>query len=122
MHIIMGSENAKLFAEKYTVLELDTIKFMPAQQVIPAYCVIENIAITDIPKIESMGNLHTNLLENYRKKDWNYCEQAIEHLLGFWGGEIDSFYTDLLQRIAKYKEQDPGESWDGTIEKHTTSE
>jgi hypothetical protein len=39
--------------------------------------------------------------------------------MGFWGGEADSFYQDLTQRIAKYIEQDPGESWDGIIEKHT---
>lgn len=118
MHIIMGDENAKLFQEKYTVLKLDTLKIQPEGHLITAFAVIEQIPIQEMPKIESMRNLHENLLINYHKKDWNYCSQALEHLMGFWSGELDSFYTNLLERINKYKEQDPGEDWDGTIEKH----
>ena len=118
MHIIMGDENAVLFQEKYTVLKLDTLKLYPEEHLITAYAVIEQIPIQEMPKVESMRNLHENLLINYLKKDWNYCTQAIEYLTGFWNGELDTFYADLQQRINKYSEQDPGEDWDGTIEKH----
>jgi len=118
MNIIMGTENAQSFAEKYTVLELDIIKIMPEGHCIPAYCVVENIPILDLNRVDNMRRLHRGLLENYRQKNWNYCIQAIENLTGFWGGELDSFYADLQQRINKYSEQDPGEDWDGTIEKH----
>lgn len=118
MQIIMGKENIKEFEQRYLILELDTIKIMPEGHLIPAYCLVENVPILDMSRIESMKNLHKNLLQNYRKRDWNYCEQALEHLIGCWNGELDSFYNDLLQRIDKYKEHDPGEDWDGTIEKH----
>lgn len=121
MNIIMGSENAKGFAEKYLILELDTIKVMPDGHLIPAYCLVENVPILDMSRIESLKSLHDNLIKEYRKKNWNYCTQALEHLVGCWNSELDSFYADLSKRIDKYKEQDPGEDWDGTIEKHPVS-
>lgn len=121
MHIIMGEENCKLFEQKYTVLELDTFKIQPSGKEITAYAVVEQIPISDIPRIEQMRDLHRNVIQNYRKKDWNYCTQALEHLFGFWGQELDSFYTELAQRIDKYKEQDPGDSWNGIIEKSITN-
>lgn len=116
MNIIFGRENALSLGEKYTVLELDTIKLPNGQQV-TAFCAVENIPITDMPKIDSMRSLHENLLINYRKKDWNYCTQALEHLIGFWGQELDTFYMNISSRIASYTEQDPGEGWDGVLDK-----
>jgi hypothetical protein len=119
MNIIIDPEKLAEMQSKYTVLELDTIRIMPEGKNVTAYCVIENIPIPDLPRVESLRKLHENLIIEYRKKNWNYCAQSLEHLMGFWGGEADSFYQDLSQRIAKYIEQDPGESFDGIIEKHT---
>jgi len=117
MHIIFGDDQAQALADKYTVLELDTLRFGANGPVATAYCVIEQIAINDLPKVESMRNLHSELMVNYRKRDWNFCTQALEHLTGFWGKELDSFYINLSQRITTYQEQDPGEDWDGIVEK-----
>jgi hypothetical protein len=122
MNIIFGKENLPEVSEKYTVLELDTIRILPVDQLVTAYCLVENVPIQNLPKVESMRNLHENLLVNYRKRDWNYCTQALEHLVGFWGDEMDTYYTTLNQRIAKYIEQDPGESFDGIIEKTARSQ
>jgi hypothetical protein len=91
-------------------------------QLVTAYCLVEHVPIQNLPKVESMCNLHENLLVNYRKRDWNYCTQALEHLVGFWGDEMDTYYTTLNQRIAKYIEQDPGESFDDIIEKTAHSQ
>lgn len=121
MNIIIDPSQVDQFKSKYTVLELDTIRILPENKLITAYGVIENIPLTELPLVESKRNLHENLILNYRKKDWNYCTQAIEHLIGSWSGELDTFYDDLRNRIDKYIEQDPGETWDGIIEKHTTN-
>lgn len=120
MNIIIEPDQVEQFREKYTVLELDTIRILPEDRLVTAYCVIEQIPIMDLPNVESKKNLHENLMINYRKRDWNYCSQAIEHLVGSWGGELDSFYQEIQGRIAKYIEEDPGDSWDGIIEKHLT--
>lgn len=117
MNIIIGSEQVEQFREKYTVLELDTIRFSGQETTVKAYCIVEQIPITELPQVESKKALHENLMINYRKKDWNFCTQALEHLVGAWGHELDSFYEDLLKRITQYQEQDPGPNWDGVIEK-----
>ena len=46
------------------------------------------------------------------QQQWNYCEQAIQGLIGKWAGELDSFYTDLLQRVVHFKQNPPAEDWD----------
>ena len=115
MNIIFDKFHLDELQSKYTVLELDTFHIESTDQQRTAYCVVENVPILEMAQIESFRNLHANLMDNYRKKDWNYCEQAIEHLMGKWGGELDSFYTDLMKRIADYKENSPGEDWDSVI-------
>lgn len=124
MHIIIGKENVENLnlTEKFTVLELDTFKLAHDGTTVTAYCVVENIPINDLPKVESMRELHANLLENYRKKDWNYCNQALDFLVGFWGHELDTYYQSMRDRITKYTEVDPGENWDWTITKQSPAQ
>jgi hypothetical protein len=76
MHIIFGNETAQEMAEKYTVLELDQIQLEPTGPVLNSYCVIDkdHVQLQDIGKMESIINLHTKLMENYRKKNWSFCE------------------------------------------------
>jgi len=117
MNIIIDPKDLKSYQEKYTVLELDTFRLLPENREVKAYCVIEAIPIMELQLIESRRNLHNGLLENYRKRNWDYCNQALDHLVGSWNNELDSFYQDMRNRIDRYMENDPGESWDGVIEK-----
>jgi hypothetical protein len=99
-------------------LELDTIRIVPMNKLVTAYCVVDTIPIVELPLTQSKINLHANLLINYRKRDWNYCHQALDHLIGSWNKELDSFYEDIRSRINAYMKNDPGDHWDGVIEKH----
>ena len=117
MYIIFGKEQADKLSKSHTVLELDTIRFLPSNTVFTVYAVIENVSITDMPLLEGKKEMHATLMENYRKKDWNYCEQAIEQLASSFDGELDSFYAELQSRINKFKETDPGAEWDSYIER-----
>ena len=47
MNIIFGREQAALIGENYTVLELDTIKIRASDVALQAWCVLENIPLTD---------------------------------------------------------------------------
>ena len=119
MNIIFGDTVAKEMGEKYTVLELDQMRIQQAGPVLNAYCVIEKdqLPVDEISQITNHINLHTKLMENYRKKNWSFCEQALEHLHGKWGGTLNSFYDEISGRIAKYKVEDPGPDWNGVYEK-----
>lgn len=117
MNIIFGRDQALALMENYTVLELDTIRVKPSDDVVTAFCVIETLPILEMPRLDSMKTLHENLLIEYRKRNWNYCTQALEHLTGFWGADVDTFYESINSRIQNYINNDPGDAWDGVINK-----
>lgn len=116
MNIIFGEQEAQQLKNKYIVLELDTITIKNSAPT-PVYCVIENISMEELSKAENYINIHIALIENYKKRNWDFCQQSIEQLMGFWGGQVDSFYEILEKRISEYKQNEPDESWTGIIAK-----
>ena len=107
MNIIFGRENAEKLREKYTVLDLE--KLVVEDKEVEVFCLIpgEKISIPDIPQLENWINLHNDFLNGYHKKEYNYCSQCIEHLMGKFGGEVDSFYSIILERIEAEDPQKP---------------
>ena len=102
---------------RYTVLDLDTFELADGTQH-TACCVIENTPIQELSLLPSLKLLHENLIKNLALKNWEFCEQAIEHLSGKWGGEVDSFYAELNTRISRLKTQDLDDSWSPVIPKY----
>lgn len=116
MNIIFGKQEADKLDSKYTVLALDTITIKSSTP-ITVYCVVEAMPLDEWSQAEALKKLHANLMEEYYKRNWDFCEQAIEQLKGFWGKELDTFYEELLDRVTKFKETPPEESWNGIIAK-----
>jgi hypothetical protein len=115
MHIIFGQDNAQELAGKYTLLELDSFRIENNERIFPAYCVVENVGIMELPNLERMKNLHAELISNYQKRNWDFCLQALEHLPGKWGGELDTFYDDLKSRIEFFIKNPPQQDWSSVI-------
>lgn len=115
MNIMFEESITDEVREKYTLLELDTFHFANTDTTSTAYCLIENIPIQEMLTIEQFQSLHSNLIKNYRSKNWKFCEDAVEHLTGKWNSEVDSFYVNLMDRVNQYKSQDPGTDWTGII-------
>ena len=113
---IIFKKNLAIVDQKYTILDLDTFS-LPDGNLHTACCVVENIPIAEISQTESLKELHANLIKNYGLQDWNYCEQAIDHLMGKWGGEVDSFYSELKTRINVLKTLTLDDSWSPVIPK-----
>jgi hypothetical protein len=117
MNIIFGTEMAKQAQNRYTVLELDTFNLLPTDEVVTTYCLVENIPIEEMPIIENLKELHANLMTEYKKRNWSYCEDTIAHLTGKWHQELNSFYTELHQRIQDLKQQDLPQDWTGRLDR-----
>jgi hypothetical protein len=115
MNIIFGDNVAELAREKYTVLELDTFLIEDQDQTATAYAIVEKIPLLEMTTLPHYQDLHENLMREYRKRNWKYCEDAIGHLQGRWGTELDSFYSELHQRIQNLKTQSLDDSWAGAI-------
>jgi len=112
MNIIFG-DSLNLIPDQYTVLELDTFRSTGQVETKTAYCLVEKVAVDEFVTMESYKQIHADVIKYYKQRHWNYCEQAIQGLMGRWGGELDSFYTDLLGRVASYKLKEPPDDWDG---------
>jgi hypothetical protein len=117
MNIIFGKDKLEDVDERYVVLELDTFLLPNADQPTTAYCVVDSLDLDEIPMVNHFRELHSNLLKNYRSQNWNFCEQALEHLTPKWRGELASFYQELARRIEQFKQEPPGDGWDGIIDR-----
>jgi hypothetical protein len=114
MNIIFGddAEIANL-RDRFVVLELDTFRTTGGKRH-TVYGLIENIPLEDFPVIQSYIQVHHDLLQAYRDRNWEYCRSALDGLHGKWNGELDSFYQDLAQRVLTYQQQPPESDWDGS--------
>ena len=113
MNIIFG-DSINNIVGNFTCLELDTFR-MPNGDIMPTWCVVEKIGLNEFPLLDAHKKIHADLIQYYRDRQWNYCERAIQGLMGKWGGELDTFYTDLLQRVMAFKENEPSSDWDGIL-------
>ena len=116
MNVIFGDARNEL-PDGYTVLELDTFRVPGADKTITAYCLIEKVPLSEFSTLENYRKIHEDLVRFYKQRHWDYCEHAIESLMGRWNHELDSFYSDMLQRVTEYKANPPDESWDGAVTK-----
>lgn len=108
MDIIFGRENAENLREKYTVLDLETITVEEGKE-LEVFCLIpaEKIAFGEMPDLDQWIKLHNDFLHGYKTKQYNYCRQAIEHLTGKFGGELDTFYEEILRRMDEAEADGP---------------
>jgi hypothetical protein len=99
MQLIFGSDNAEKLRERYTVLDLETVEKDGVK--LEVFCLIpaEKIGFMDMPHLENWTKLHNDFLNGYHTQQWDYCRQCIEHLTGKFGGEVDTFYEEILKRI-----------------------
>lgn len=99
MQLIFGRENAESLRERFTVLDLETLE-VEGQQ-LEVFCLIpaDKINISELPNLDKYIQLHNDFLNGYSTKQHDYCRQCIDHLRGKFGGEVDSFYDEILKRI-----------------------
>ena len=92
MYIIVGQDRADALKDSYILLELED----------KAFCVVtaEQIPIQEIPQLEEHKALHAKLLTEYINKNYGICRQHIDELMGKFGGEVDTFYEELIKRIS----------------------
>jgi hypothetical protein len=121
MNIILGKENIGIIDDRYLILELDTVLIKGAADPITAYCLVENLALDEVARMNQQLDLHQHLIRNYKLQNWNFCTQAIEHLRGHWNRELDSFYDALQDRIKTFKQTPPGPDWTGVVDMSRSS-
>ena len=118
MNIMFEDSITDEVKSKYMLLELDTFYFSDIDRTKTAYCLIESAPIQEMFNIEKSIELHNNLIKNYKLRNWKYCQDALEHLMGRWNKELDSFYKEILLRVISFQEIEPGPDWTATIKQN----
>lgn len=127
MHIIFGKEKVQLdesdvdidtLKTQYSIVPLDRVRYSEQGEVIQSWCLLsgENTStMEEAPHLPRLIELHENMMQNYYRREWKFCEDAAENLKGRFGGELDSFYQHFLNRVRNYIDNDPDVNWDGVI-------
>ena len=100
MYIIVGTERASVLRETHTVLSLEKIVHEGTED--RAYCVVssESINFIEIPQLKQYIDLHEQFVAEYEKENYKFCRDWVEHLYVKFGGELDTFYDEILKRIS----------------------
>jgi hypothetical protein len=115
MHIILGDEITAELAEKYIVLELDSFEIAGRDSTVSAFCLVENVPLQELSQADQFRDLHAQMIRNYRAGNWKFCQDALEHLIGRWNGEVDSFYKDLQARLGNLQKQPATQEWNPSL-------
>lgn len=99
MDLIFGRDNAEKLRERYTIMELETIEKDGVS--LDVFCVIpaEKIALGEIAGIEHTTKLHNDFVDAIKRKDAKLINGLSVHLMGKFGGELDSFYEEIVKRF-----------------------
>ena len=100
MHLIFKLEHKILLEQRYTVLELETLKPKDSDEPVTAWCLVEAEKI--LPEIDMLPlnkSLHEDLLKAIKEDNVETATKLCTELTGKFGGELDSFYEEILKRI-----------------------
>ena len=99
MQIIWNQEVAEQMRSTHTVLELETFKVEDKD--VTTYCVVppEKIGINGFATLETYKTLHEGFVKAMKENDSKLCNDIAEHLKGQFGGELDTFYEEILKRF-----------------------
>lgn len=99
MNIIFGKNNADLLRENYIILDLETINV--ADKTVECYCLVDGDKIKpeDYVTLDHYKKLHQAFVDNLKANNNKVCLDLIPHLYGKFGGELDSFYQAIAERL-----------------------
>lgn len=98
MQMIFNRTLAEELANRYIVLELEPHIVQDA--VLETFCVVESekIPLTEVTMLEHWKKLHKEFVQANKDKNGKLCRDLAEHLVGKFGGEVDSFYQIVVSK------------------------
>ena len=99
MHIVWNQEVVEQLREKHILLPLETIEY--GGKDVTFYCLVhaEQIGIEDWSSLGRYVELHEHFVKAYYENDHGFCRGSALLLKGQFGGELDSFYDEIIGRL-----------------------
>ena len=116
MNIIFEEKLTEDIREKYILLELDT--FSPEPNVFKKCWALigkDEVNVQEVHNMDQFTDLHHNMIKNYGLKNWKFCHDALDHLIGKFRGEIDSFYRIMRERVEQLEKINLPDTWSPVV-------
>jgi hypothetical protein len=98
MQVIWDQVAAEKLKSSHTVLELET--FEVNGNLLTAYCVVPAEKLfSELHQLENLVQLHAGFIKSFNEKNYQLCQDIAPQLIGRFGGELDSFYEAILNKI-----------------------
>jgi hypothetical protein len=98
MEIIFSREVAEGLRERYTVLELET--FDVEGRSLETFCVVPaEKLMMEMGQLNDNVAVHNQLIQSLKENNNDIVVELSQALKGKFGGELDSFYDILLERL-----------------------
>ena len=111
--IILGEETADAVQHDLFSIELDSIAVKGKKDSVRIFTVLGNNEwVFHNTNWYMYQQQHEKFLTLYRGQSWKIAERFANDLRDGWP-EMADYYDIMLERIAEYKENSPGEDWDG---------
>jgi adenylate cyclase len=117
--LILGEETAEAVQHELFSVELDSIAVKGKKNAVRIFTVLgNNDWVFHNTSWYMYQQQHEKFLALYRSKKWTVAERFATDLKREWP-EMAEYYDVMLNRIENYKENDPGEDWDGVFHAST---
>ena len=112
--LILGEETAEAVQHELFSIELDKIAVKGKTEGVRIFTVLGNNEwVFKNTAWYMYQQQHDKFLDLYRNKKWKTATRFANDLKREWV-EMAEYYDIMLDRIENYKNNDPGEDWDGT--------
>ena len=112
--LILGEETAEAVQHELFSIELDKIAVKGKTEGVRIFTVLGNNEwVFKNTAWYMYQQQHDKFLDLYRNKKWKTAIRFANDLKREWV-EMAEYYDIMLDRIEEYKNNDPGENWDGT--------
>lgn len=100
MNVVFSRQIAEQLKEKYLVLEMET--FPAGERLVETFCVVggDSIPQSEMPTLKHYEQLHIDFVAALKQGKNSFCLELIPHLRGKFGGELDSFYDIIYERLS----------------------
>ena len=61
--------------------------------------------LSELAQLSHNIKLHQTFVDCFQKKEYKVCRDLYEHLIGKFGGEVDSFYDEIIKRIVNLEQE-----------------
>ena len=110
--IIVGEGSQKAVGDRYALLEIDLVSTPRHPEGRRVFALLGDPIMRANPKFRALQEAHALIFAAYRNQRWNEAKAAIAECRKL-NGAIPTLYDFYESRIAYYRENPPGDNWNG---------